>query len=74
MTTKFTAMVTAKLGQWASEAELFFAQCGKAGQQMHREVWANGEVMVGPEGARCNQMIPLARAIAIYRAGWKIYA
>jgi hypothetical protein len=65
-------MVAAKTNQWANEAELFFARCGKAGQAMHREFWANGEIMVGPVGARCNQMIPLARAFEIFRAGWKI--
>lgn len=69
---KFSQMVAAKTNQWANEAELFFAQCGKAGQKMHRELWANGEIMVGTDGARCNQMVPLARAIEIFRAGWKI--
>ena len=58
--------------RWANEAELFFARCGKAGQKMHRALWANGQVMVGPDGARANQMVPLARAIEIWRAGWKV--
>lgn len=69
---KLRAMVDAKLDQWASEAELNFARRGRNGEKMHRELWANGAVMVGHEGALGNQMVPLERAIAIYKAGWKI--
>jgi hypothetical protein len=65
-------MVAAKMDQWANEAELNFARRGKAGEKMHRETWANGMVMVGHAGALCNQMVPLDRAIAIFKAGWKI--
>ena len=49
------------------------AECGKAGVKMHRTLFANGKVMVGHEGCLPNQYVPLERAIAIYRAGWKIY-
>ena len=62
-----------KLEQWAIEAELTFARFGKQGVQMHRELWTNGQVMVGWDGARANQYIPLDRAIAIFRAGWKVF-
>ena len=65
-------MVSRKLDQWAREAELNFARRGKAGETMHRELWANGMVMVGHEGALPNQCVPLDRAIEIYRAGWKV--
>lgn len=65
-------MVAEKRGQWASEAELNFARRGKAGEKMHRELWANGHVMVGHEGALANQCVPLERAIEIWRNGWKI--
>lgn len=71
-TLKLSQMVSMKRNQWAREAELNFACRGKAGEAMHREVWANGQVMVGHEGALANQMVPLDRAIEIYRAGWKI--
>jgi hypothetical protein len=60
--------------RWADEAELNFARRGAAGEKMHRSLWANGQVMVGFEGARSNQYVPLARAIEIFRNGWKIYA
>ena len=63
--------VAATQDRWAREAELNFARRGRAGEKMHRELWANGEVMVGHESALPNQMVLLARAIAIYRAGWK---
>lgn len=66
--------IKSKLAQWNSEAELNFARRGKAGEKMHRETWANGAVMVGHDGALANQMVPLARAIEIYKAGWKIFA
>ncbi len=65
-------MVAAKAEQWAHEAELNFARRGKAGEKMHRELWANGSVMAGHEGALANQMVPLTRAIEIFRAGWKV--
>jgi hypothetical protein len=65
-------MVESKMESWALNAELNFARRGKAGEKMHREYWANGAIMVGHEGARANEMVPLARAIEIYRAGWKI--
>jgi hypothetical protein len=68
----FSRMVKTKSDQWAAEAELNFARRGKAGEKMHRETWANGAVMVGHEGALANQMVPLARAIEIFKAGWKI--
>lgn len=62
-----------KREQWANEAELTFARFGKQGIPMHRELWANGQVMVGWEGARANQYIPLEKAVAIFRAGWNAY-
>jgi len=65
-------MVESKLSQWESEAELNFARRGREGVKMHRELWANGKVMVGHDGALANQMVPLDRAIEIFRAGWKI--
>jgi hypothetical protein len=65
-------MVAAKAEQWAAEAELNFARRGKAGVKMHRELWANGRVMVGHDGALANQMVPLDRAVEIFRAGWKV--
>lgn len=65
-------MVSAKVSQWAREAELNFARRGTEGAKMHREVWANGAVMVGHEGALPSQMVPLARAVEIFRAGWKV--
>lgn len=71
---QMTRMVECKMTQWALEAELNFARRGKAGEKMHRELWANGKVMVGHAGALSNQMVPLDRAIEIFRAGWKIYA
>jgi len=73
MEMKLSTMMNAKMDQWANEAELNFARRGKAGEKMHRELWANGQVMVGHDGALSNQMVPLARAIEIYRAGWKIF-
>lgn len=72
MSTTMKAAVSSKLSQWAREAELNFARLGSKGVKMHRELWANGMVMVGPEGALANQMIPLDRAIAIFRAGWRV--
>lgn len=71
-TLKLSRMVANKQDQWAMEAELNFARRGAAGEKMHRELWANGEWMVGHEGAGANQMVPLARAIEIFRNGWKI--
>lgn len=65
-------MVAAKMDQWASEAELNFARRGKDGVKMHRELWANGQVMVGHDGALPNQMVPLEQAVEIFKAGWKI--
>lgn len=65
-------MVTAKMDQWTCEAELNFARRGRNGEKMHRELWANGKVMVGHEGALANQMVELKRAIEIYRNGWKV--
>lgn len=70
---QMSRMIEAKVDQWAHEAELNFARRGKAGVKMHRELWANGAVMVGHEGALPNQMVPLDRAIEIFRAGWKTY-
>ena len=66
--------VNRKLSQWSAEAAISFAIRGAAGQTMHREIWANGETMVGWEGARANQMIPLHVAVEIFRAGWKVTA
>lgn len=74
MASQMRKMVASKMSQWGREAELNFARRGKAGETMHRELWANGQVMVGHEGALPNQMVPLSRAIEIYRAGWKIVA
>lgn len=65
-------MVAAKAEQWANEAELNFARRGRQGVEMHRELWANGEWMVGHEDALPNQFVPLARAIEIYRNGWRV--
>ncbi len=70
---KLSQMVDRTLSRWALEAELNFARRGKEGVKMHRELWANGKTMVGHEGALANQMVPLERAIAIFRAGWKVY-
>lgn len=64
--------VAAKMDSWALNAEVNFARRGREGVKMHRELWANGKVMVGHEGALPNQMVPLERAIAIYKAGWKV--
>ena len=58
--------------RWSVEAELAFAAAGRDGKKMTRRTWANGETMVGWEGCRCNQEVPLERALAIWRAGWKI--
>ena len=58
--------------RWATEAEINFARRGKNGEKMHRELWANGQVMVGHDGALPNQMVPLDRAIEIWKAGWKV--
>jgi hypothetical protein len=69
---KLSTMIAAKVDQWANEAELNFARRGREGVKMHREVWANGAVMVGHDGALANQFVPLARAIEIFKAGWKI--
>ena len=66
--------INRKLGQWSREAGISFATRGAAGEKMHREIWANGQTMVGWEGARANQMIPLHAAIEIFRAGWKVIA
>ncbi len=70
---KLSEMVSAKTQQWAKEAEINFARRGLEGVKMHRELWANGTVMVGHEGTLPNQMVPLDRAIEIFRAGWKVY-
>lgn len=72
MASQLQRMVSSKMDQWALEAELTFARFGKQGIKMKRELWANGQVMVGWEGARANQYVPLARAIEIFRAGWKV--
>lgn len=69
---KLSHYIAATTDRWNAEAELGFARCGAAGGKLVREVWANGKTMVGPEGALANRFIPLARAIEIYRAGWKI--
>lgn len=61
-----------KLASWALNAEVNFARKGKEGVKMVRQLWANGSVMVGEECALPNQMIPLNRAIAIYKSGWKV--
>ena len=61
-----------KLEQWSREAAISFATRGAAGESMHREIWANGQTMVGWNGARANQMLPLSAAIQIFRAGWKV--
>ncbi len=73
MTSTMSNMVSAKRDQWTTEAELNFACRGREGVKMHREVWANGETMVGHEGALSNQYVTLERAIEIYRAGWSIF-
>jgi hypothetical protein len=67
------SLVNSKRNQWAREAEMAFAQNGQNGVKMHRETWANNAVMVGWDGARANQFVPLSRAVEIYKAGWKIY-
>lgn len=72
MASTMSRMVEAKADQWALEAELNFANRGIRGEKMHRVTWPNGRVMVGHEGALANQMVPLDRAIEIFRAGWKI--
>lgn len=72
MAKRLQAMVDSKLDQWGREAEMAFARFGKQGVKMHRELWANGQVMVGWEGARANQYVPLDRAIEIWRNGWKL--
>ncbi len=69
---KLGTMVKNTMSRWALEAELNFARRGNGGEKMHRELRANGQVMVGHEGALANQMVPLDRAIAIYKAGWKV--
>ena len=69
---KLGRMVASKMDQWALEAELNFARRGRNGEKMHRELRANGKVMVGHKGALANQMVPLDRAIEIYRNGWKV--
>jgi len=66
------ARIAQKRDQWNKEAEMAFAHHGQRGTPMHRETWANGQVMVGWQGALPNQYIPLERAIAIYRDGWTI--
>lgn len=69
---KLAKMVEMTMDRWAAEAEMEFTRRGKAGEKMHRETWANGAVMVGHEGALPNRMVPLARAIEIYKSGWKV--
>ncbi len=64
--------IEATQDRWAIEAELNFARRGREGVKMHRELWANGRTMVGHDGARPNQMVPLDRAIEIFKSGWKI--
>lgn len=70
---KLSQMIESKMDQWNSEAELNFARLGKTGTKMVRQLWANGQWMVGFEGALSNQCVTLERAIAIFRAGWKVY-
>lgn len=65
-------MVNGKRQQWATEAEVNFARRGRNGVKMHRELWANGAIMVGHDGALANQYVTLERAIEIFRAGWKV--
>ena len=72
MVKRIEAMVSSTLDRWSIEAELAFAAAGRAGKKMARRTWANGQVMVGWEGCRSNQEVPLDRAIKIWRAGWKI--
>lgn len=72
--TTMNRMVEGKREQWAKDAELNFASRGRAGEKMHREVWANGATMVGWENCPANMMVPLERAIEIYRNGWRIFA
>ena len=60
------------MSRWDLEAKLNFARRGRGGETMHRELWANGETMVGHEGALPNQMVLLSDAITIWKAGWKI--
>ena len=69
---KLSNLVENTIDRWSREAELAFCMAGKKGLPMFRRVWANGETMVGFEGARSNQYVPLARAIELYREGWKI--
>ena len=64
--------VTRKLTQWQTEAELNFARHGAAGGKFERQHWANGNLMVCPVGGRANQAVSFFRAVAIFRAGWKI--
>lgn len=70
---RFEKAVNLKLNQWSREASIQFAIRGAAGEKMHRELWANGETMVGWKGARANQMLPLQTAIQIFKSGWKVF-
>ncbi len=71
-TTTLGAAVADKSAQWQAEAELNLARHGTAGGKFERQHWANGELMVCPVGGRANQAVPFSRAVAIFRAGWKI--
>ena len=73
MSSTLSNAVAGQLTRWQSEAELNFARRGRNGETMHRELWANGQVMVGHDGALPNQMVPLAVAQRIEANGWKIY-
>ena len=55
-----------------TELELSFAQRGAQGARMARAVQIEGKWMVGHQGDEVSQLIELSRAVAIYKAGWKV--
>lgn len=67
-------MVESKLSQWGREAMSFNAQHGNNGGSFKSELWANGQVMVGAEHARANQMIPQAAFETLQANNWKFTA
>ena len=70
---QLSRMVEGKRAQWNLEAEMGFCRVGRDGGKLVRQLWANGSVMVGPEGGLPNRFIPLERAIELWRNGWRIY-
>jgi hypothetical protein len=69
---KLARLVKSKLDQWDREALIFCARHGSSGGEFVKERWANGEVMVGPKGARANQCIPEAAFESLKANGWKV--